>query len=56
MATQQDIDRLKASQQLTQKFIDSTINNLERKTVDDYESEFIEFMEYYETKKEELFK
>lgn len=56
VATQQDIDRLKDLQLLTQRFRDTTGNNLERKTVDDFESEFIEFMAYYETQKEYLFK
>ncbi|MCZ8537301.1 hypothetical protein M9R32_08925 [Paenisporosarcina quisquiliarum] len=55
-ATEEDIDRLKILHQLINKFQKTALDNVERKTVDDYETEFIEFMEYYETQKEKLIK
>lgn len=55
-ATEEDIDRLKTLHQLINRFQKSALDNVEHKTVDDYEADFIEFMEYYETQKEYLFK
>jgi hypothetical protein len=50
----QDLERLKTLQQLLQSFTESTLNNLEHKTVKDYENDFDQFMKHYETKKDDL--
>jgi len=51
-----DINRLKTAYELLKTFEDLALNNLEHKTVDDYENDFDQFMKHYETKKHDLFK
>jgi len=51
-----DIERLKTAYELLKTFEDLALNNLEHKTVDDYENDFDQFLEHYETKKHDLFK
>jgi hypothetical protein len=52
----QDIERLKSTQKLFATFDALTLKDLENKTVGDYEDDFNQFMEHYETKKHDLFK
>lgn len=52
----QDMERLQSAQELLKTFEASTLNNLEHKTVDDYENDFDQFMKHYESKKHNLFK
>jgi len=51
-----DIERLKTAYELLKTFEDLTLNNLEHKTVDDYENDFDQFMKHYESEKHNLFK
>jgi hypothetical protein len=51
-----DIERLKTAYELLKTFEDLALNNVEHKTVDDYENDFDQFLEHYETKKHDLVK